>query len=282
MERIGTIRAGMALLAGLTASVLAQGAGNGNGAPPPLPPSRPAETPPPPPPDAADRTEAAEAPRGNAADDAEATEAEIAPAPGPEPPPIPAPERLAEPDVAFAACRAALDVYGAAYEIADRIESEDASCGVARPLRVTEIVPGVVLRPPARMRCATARALAEWVSGFVVPAATHLPDRGRLTGLDHGSVYVCRRRNNSASGRLSEHAFGNAVDVMGFRFAGGDSLAVEPREGEGDAEEAFQQAVRAAACLSFTTVIGPGTDAAHADHLHLDVKVRRRGYRLCQ
>lgn len=268
MERIRTIMAGMALLAGLTVSVLAQDTGDGNGEPPPLPLPRPAEMPSSPPPDATDRTEAAEA--------------EITRAPGPEPPPTPAPERLAESDVEFAACRAALDVYGAAYEIADRIESADAGCGVVRPLRVTEIVPGVVLRPPARMRCETARALAEWVSGFVVPAATHLPDRRRLTGLDHGSVYVCRRRNNSGSGRLSEHAFGNAVDVMGFRFAGGDGLTVEPREGEGDAEEAFQQAVRAAACLSFTTVIGPGTDAAHADHLHLDVKVRRRGYRLCQ
>ena len=132
------------------------------------------------------------------------------------------------------------------------------------------------------MRCATALALAEWVDTFVVPASRNLPDRGLVTQINQASTYVCRRRNNNPAGLQSEHAFGNAVDIGGFEFAEGKPIPIEPREGAGTATEAFQRAVRATACLNFTTVLGPGTDADHADHLHLDIKTRNGGYRLCQ
>jgi hypothetical protein len=69
---------------------------------------------------------------------------------------------------------------------------------------------------------------------------------------------------------------------MGFTFAEGPPIAVEPREAQGTMAEAFQDAVRASACLDFSTVLGPGSNASHADHLHLDVIERSRGYRLCE
>jgi hypothetical protein len=81
---------------------------------------------------------------------------------------------------------------------------------------------------------------------------------------------------------LSEHSFGNALDVIGFSFQNGAPIRMEPRADTGTIEEAFQRAVRGGACLSFTTVLGPGTDAAHADHLHLDIRDRDGGYRICQ
>lgn len=191
-------------------------------------------------------------------------------------------DALAETDEDFAACLAELDALGTVYETAEPILETDPDCGILRPLAVSEIVPGVALRPDARMRCETARALAVWVDRFVQPAAQLMAERGAVTGVDHGSTYICRRRNNQATGILSEHAFGNAIDVMGFRFADGSVIAVEPREREGTYAEAFQDGVRSAACLTFTTVLGPGSDAAHDDHLHLDVKARRGGFRLCQ
>lgn len=189
---------------------------------------------------------------------------------------------LDETDADFDACLAGLDALGTVYTVGEApVLEDDPDCGIQRPVMVEEIVPGVALRPDSRMRCATARALGEWVSTFVIPASVML-ERGPVTGVDHGSIYICRRRNNASSGKLSEHSFGNAIDVMGFRFADGDAIAIEPREREGTMVEAFQDAVRATACLSFTTVLGPGTDASHADHLHLDVKERRGGFRLCQ
>ena len=183
-------------------------------------------------------------------------------------------------DRAFEACTAALADLGATFEPARPItDGDDRDCGIARPLDVSAIRPGIALRPDAVMRCETARALATWTREHVEPAADRL-GRGAVTAIDHGSTYICRRRNNAATGKLSEHSFGNAVDVMGFRFADGEALRIEPREG-GPAGR-FQRAVREGSCEHFTTVLGPGSNAAHADHLHLDIKRRRSGYRLCE
>lgn len=194
----------------------------------------------------------------------------------------PLPTELAETPEDYRACLAALDEFGTEYAEREAIEGAERDCGIANPVGVASIVPGVALRPDAVMRCETALALAQWVSGTVVPAARLAGTLAPLEAVDHGSTYVCRRRGGVAAGKLSEHALGNAVDVMGFRFADGTALSVEPRADSGTIEEAFQRAVRGGACLSFTTVLGPGTDAAHADHLHLDVKKRRAGYRICQ
>ncbi|WP_281984704.1 extensin family protein [Thalassorhabdomicrobium marinisediminis] len=192
-------------------------------------------------------------------------------------------DSLTETEEEFAACLAQLDGFGTVYEVSTTLtEENDADCGVTRPLMVTEIIPGVALQPDAMMRCATVARLAEWMQGSVQPAAALIEDRGPVIEVQHGSTYICRRRNNLPDGKLSEHAFGNAVDVMGFTFEDGSRLNIEPRADAGTIEEAFQRAVRGAACLSFTTVLGPGTDAAHADHLHLDIKERNGGYRLCQ
>ena len=191
--------------------------------------------------------------------------------------------RLAESDEEFEACTARLAALGASFEPAAPVSTDkDADCGIARPLAVAEIVPGVALQPDAVMRCATAVALAEWTAESVVPAARALPGSGELAAINHGSTYICRRRNNRPTGKLSEHSFGNAVDVMGFEFTSGDPLRIEPREPEASPEGRFQRTVREASCEHFTTVLGPGSDGSHADHLHLDVKERRGGYRLCQ
>jgi hypothetical protein len=190
-------------------------------------------------------------------------------------------DMLREADEDYATCLADLDGLGTAYTEIDGVVDEDPDCGILRPLEIAEIVPGIAMRPDAVLRCDTARALARWTADFAVPAARRL-DRGPITALDHGSTYICRRRNNQPDGALSEHAFGNAVDVMGVRFADGDALRIEPRADSGSIEEAFQRTLRGAACLYFTTVLGPGADAYHDDHLHMDVKRRDSGYRLCQ
>ena len=186
-------------------------------------------------------------------------------------------------DAEHDACLTELDALGVRYAAAEPIAPEDdVDCGILRPLTVTELAPGLAVVPPATLRCPTARALGDWTRDFVLPAAARLSDRGALTAVENGSGYVCRRRNNAATGKLSEHAFGNAFDVMGFRFADGSTVKIEPREAEGSLAEAFQDAVRATACLEFTTVLGPGSNAAHADHLHLDIIARSSGWRLCE
>jgi hypothetical protein len=195
----------------------------------------------------------------------------------------PVPERLALGDAALETCVADLDAFRVTYEIIDPIaDADDTACGIRNPVRVNGLSGEVVLEPAGVMRCETARALAGWVEEFATPAAERLEGRGSLEAIDQGSTYVCRRRNNSPDGKLSEHSFGNAVDIMAFRFTDGDPIRVQPRERDGTMAEAFQDAVRSTACLNFTTVLGPGSDESHADHLHLDVRARRGEFRLCQ
>lgn len=192
-------------------------------------------------------------------------------------------QMLLQDEEEHAACIEGLRSYGMSFRETEPIaDEENADCGIGRPVEVETVVPGVDLLPPASLHCKTALALAEWVSSFALPASLKLRDRGPLTGIEQGSGYVCRKRNNGSDTRVSEHSFGNAIDVMAFRFASGDPIPVEPRMREGTMAEAYQRAVRASACMNFTTVLGPGTDEAHADHLHLDIKQRRGGFRLCQ
>lgn len=184
-------------------------------------------------------------------------------------------------EAALASCEAELRKLGAVFDRNKPLRGKN-GCGIAAPYSVEQVIPGVSLAPKSQMRCETALALARWTDTVVVPAAEALPDEITLAQINHGSTYVCRRRNNSATGKMSEHAIGNAVDVMSFEFKGHDPIPVSPRAGDGTVEEAFQRAVRGGACLHFTTVLGPGSNASHADHLHLDIIKRRGGYRLCE
>ncbi|MEQ8482378.1 MAG: extensin family protein [Hoeflea sp.] len=179
------------------------------------------------------------------------------------------------------ACEADLERLGVVFERQEAIIGEN-GCGIVAPYSISEIANSVTISPAASMRCPTALSLARWVGDVVMPSTEAFPDDIRLSEIRQGSTYVCRRRNNSATGKMSEHSIGNAIDVMGFGFEGREPIPVSPRAGDGTMEEAFQRAVRAGACLHFTTVLGPGSDGNHNDHLHLDIIERSSGYRLCQ
>lgn len=201
--------------------------------------------------------------------------------PEPAGPPIHA--TLRESDFDHAACLLELTLLGADYQPQPPISDPDQSdCGIDRPILLRAPLPGIQIPGGAPMRCDTARQLAHWLRDFVRPAAARLPGQPRLAALEPGSTYQCRATVGNDGAKLSEHAFGNAFDIAAFRFDDGSRLAVAPREDSGDLAEAFQRAVRGAACLYFTTVLGPGANAAHDDHLHLDIKARRGGWRLCQ
>lgn len=201
------------------------------------------------------------------------------------PPPPPKWFALKETDADYDACRLALSVLGTVYSQEPPVtDPENRECGIARPVRVTQIIPGIELQGGALMRCDTARALGLWAQDFLRPAATALPGAPRLTALQLGTTYDCRGRigTGDAAPKLSEHAYGTAIDIAAFVFDTGEPLPVIPREDTGDMSEAFQRAVRGSACLFFTTVLGPGSNEAHSDHLHLDMAQRKGGWRLCQ
>ena len=99
-----------------------------------------------------------------------------------------------------------------------------------------------------------------------------------LVSIDQASAYVCRPRHGTE--KLSEHAFGNALDIATFELADGRRIGVRA-EATG-AEATFLGQVRKAACGPFTTVLGPGSDADHALHFHIDLAMRRPGSAFCR
>jgi hypothetical protein len=128
------------------------------------------------------------------------------------------------------------------------------------------------------MECDLAEALTQWSNDVVLlKAREHLKVEPKKILI--GTSYQCRDQRSGT--KLSEHAFGNAVDVMGIEFDKRAPLAIKAHE-EGSAEASFQSAIQKEACPIFTTVLGPGADADHSDHLHLDMRGRKGGYRICQ
>lgn len=190
-------------------------------------------------------------------------------------------EITAEEEKALALCEAELSALGAQFKRLEPIEGEG-GCGVPAPYGLTLISPGVSLSPNTQMSCQTALATSKWVVHIVQPAASALGENVRLKSIVHASTYVCRKRNNQSAGKISEHSKGNAIDIASFNFENHGSIPVEPRAGKGTIAEAFQRTARAGACLYFSTVLGPGSDDYHDDHLHFDTIARSGGYRLCQ
>jgi len=186
-------------------------------------------------------------------------------------------------EAALAECERELQRFGAEFErLPDIADETDKGCGVGAPYNLSRAAPDVVLEPASQLTCETALALVRWVNDTVLPAANALGNDVRLVRIVHGSTYICRRRNNQTDGKISEHALGRAIDILSFGFEGHEPIPVVARAGDGNLAESFQRAARGGACLYFTTVLGPGSDAFHTDHLHLDILPRNRAYRLCQ
>ena len=197
-----------------------------------------------------------------------------------EPPPPPPPPVEKEDQAALKACLADLATLGTKFKTAERIDEGD-GCGIDQPIEVAEALPGIDTGG-AQMRCETARALGHWLKDTVQPALRVAMPARRITGLTTGSTYACRLRNSASTGKTSEHAKGNAIDIAAFRLDDGSEVTMKPRAEDGTLEGAFQRTASAGACLHFTTVLAPGSDPTHMDHLHLDVLERESGYRYCR
>ena len=80
---------------------------------------------------------------------------------------------------------------------------------------------------------------------------------------------------------MSEHGSANAVDIGLFQRVSGAKIKVGGTEEPG---LSFMNEARSGACGPFTTVLGPGADASHAEHFHFDLAKRGRNKRttFCQ
>jgi hypothetical protein len=165
------------------------------------------------------------------------------------------------------ACFAALDAAGIEYARMADAET-DRGCGFrnAVVLQRSMISWGGALR----MTCPLLAAIAVWERHDIQPAAQALLGE-RVVRIEHFGTYSCRNVGGRDSGRRSQHALANAVDVSGFRLASGGAVSVLDHWGTGGAEGNFLEHVHDRACDRFALVLGPEHDAAHSNHLHLDM-----------
>ena len=175
------------------------------------------------------------------------------------------------------ACRERLEALGVVFE--DRKAEHDAAvgCSVPYPVVVKKLGAALDVEPAAELNCPMAEALAKFMQDVVAPAAKDAFGV-EPKSVAQASAFVCRPRHDG--GKLSEHAFGNALDIAGFALADGTRVEVGPAPPGGQAK--FLAAVRSAACGPFRTVLGPGSDPDHERHLHLDLEPRRHNGTFCQ
>jgi hypothetical protein len=145
-------------------------------------------------------------------------------------------------------------------------------CGLTRPLKVVALQNGAVtLNSTATLDCSMVAELETWVSDVLQPAAQARFGQ-RVARIDTMGSYSCRGMNNQVGARLSEHSFGNALDVGGFTLEDGRKIIIKRDWTHGDEQtQAFLRDAQGGACDIFTTVLAPGSNAFHYDHIHVDL-----------
>ena len=134
----------------------------------------------------------------------------------------------------------------------------------------------VSLKPAAVLRCAMATAIADWIRTDMAPLAASLGST--VSDLDNFDSFECRGRNRVVGAKLSEHGRANALDIRAIKLANGQSISLTDRTVARETRESVLHSV----CARFSTVLGPGSDWYHEDHIHLDLSERRNNYKICQ
>jgi hypothetical protein len=149
------------------------------------------------------------------------------------------------------------------------------------PPRAQPVTAEAALTPPATLACPLVSALDRWVSEGVQPAALHWFHQPVVT-IKQISAYSCRDMVGTSYQHISEHAFGNAIDVAAFTLADGRTITVQHGWHGSPEEQGFLHDVQLYACETFTTVLAPGYNAAHYNHIHVDLMRRASGRRPCR
>ena len=137
------------------------------------------------------------------------------------------------------------------------------------------------MKPAATLACPIVSALDRWLVDSVQPAAQRWFG-ARVVEIKQISAYSCRGMNGNANAHISEHAFGNALDIAAFTLADGRRVTVREGWHGLPEEQGFLRDVEAAACQQFSTVLAPGSNAYHYDHIHVDLMRRESGSVICE
>ncbi len=181
------------------------------------------------------------------------------------------------------ACLAALAATGTSFVPVPQPGTSSA-CQIDTPVRLNSISTklGVVKLPDQpTVKCDYALKLSQFVNQRVQPLAQQSTG-STVVAMGTGPGFDCRGRNGDSAAKMSEHAIGDAVDIVYFKLANKVQILVKDALNVQSPSFAFLRDMRAAACDEFTTVLGPGANKAHAEHFHLDLEARSGGFRMCE
>jgi hypothetical protein len=139
----------------------------------------------------------------------------------------------------------------------------------------------VAVKPAATLACPIVSVLDRWLADSVQPAAQRWFG-ARVVEIKQISAYSCRGMNGDSRAHISEHAFGNALDIAAFTLADGRRISVKDGWKGLPEEQGFLRDVQAAACQQFTTVLAPGSNVYHYDHIHVDLMRRASRRFICE
>lgn len=189
----------------------------------------------------------------------------------------PPPAKLETLPIGPSACQSELHVLGVTFKPVPPV-SDPIGCSIADPVEVTALGPNIALAPAALLDCPTALKLTTFIRDDA-QKITIATLGSTIASVTHASAYVCRTRHGAT--KLSEHAFGRALDIASFTLSDKRIILVQEAPANEPKTKIFLDAVRAKACGPFTTVLGPGSDPDHALHFHFDL-APRKGKAFCQ
>ena len=136
-------------------------------------------------------------------------------------------------------------------------------CNAINSVKLLDI--GVPATGLGAMTCNLAANFAAWARYGVQPAA-RVVFGAEIEKIETFGTYNCRPI--AGSGKLSEHAHSNAIDVSAFVLSDGRRITVQ-QGWHGDKQtRQFLSLIHASACKRFKTVLSPDYNAAHHDHFH--------------
>ncbi len=142
----------------------------------------------------------------------------------------------------------------------------------------------VITLPEAPLlNCKFALQFSKWLDESAAPIVAAKMNKP-LDAVATGPGFECRGRNGDDTAKISEHGYGNAVDISTFSLAGGGNIAVQDANDLIGSDAAALRGLRKSACGYFTTVLGPGSNAAHSAHFHIDLGIHGSSgnYRICE
>jgi hypothetical protein len=157
------------------------------------------------------------------------------------------------------------------------------ACGMVHPFKVAAMNGGMVeVSPKATLACPVISELDRWIADSVQRSAVTWFGE-QVVEIRQISAYSCRGMNGQPGAHISEHAFGNALDIAAFKLQSGHEIVIKKAWKNGSYEErGFLRDVAMDACERFATVLAPGSNVYHYDHIHLDLSRRASGNTYCK